>query len=456
MQKPTDILGLIGNTPIVELKQLDTGLCRLFVKLENQNPGGSIKDRIALSMINYAQKSGRLKPGSTVIEATAGNTGLGLALVCGQRQLRLLLVIPDKMSREKIANLKALGAEVVITRSDVIKGHPDYYHDLAARLAADYPNSHYIDQFNNPANPLAHQTTTGPEIWSQLNSDVDAIVCGVGTGGTIGGLTKFFSVVKPDLEFVIADPVGSIVTHYVETGIQLTESGSWLVEGIGEDFIPPLADLSMVRRAFSIPDRESLHTARGLLEKEGILAGSSTGTLLAAALRYCREQKVPKKVLTFVCDSGNKYLSKMFDNDWMRDQGFIHEGLQGDLRDLISRRYDNGITSMVESKDTLLTAFSRMRVQGLSHLPVLEGDRILGIVDEFDILSSAHSNPTSFNRPVSDLMTTELVTLLPTASVEALFPIFERGLVAIIEDGGKYLGIITRRDYLNYLRRKFS
>src|SRR5438128_2326462 len=333
------VLGLIGNTPLVELTRLDTGCCRLFVKLESQNPGGSIKDRIALSMIAAAEEDGRLKAGGTVVESTARNTGLGLALVARAKGYSVLLVIPDKMSTEKVLHLKALGAEIRMTRSDVNKGHPEYYQDMAARLAADIPGAFYANQFGNPANPVAHERTTRPEIWAQMEHDVDAVVCGVGSGGTLTGLSRYFSHVSPHTEIVLADPVGSVLAPYIETG-KIGTAGSWVVEGIGEDFIPPIADLSRVAKAYSISDKESLLTARELLRSELILGGSSAGTLVAAALRYCREQSQLKRVVTFVPDTGGKYLSKMYNDFWMVDQGFIELPRYGDLRDLVSRRFD--------------------------------------------------------------------------------------------------------------------
>jgi cystathionine beta-synthase len=315
------ILDLIGNTPMVKLNRFDTGVCNLYLKLEDRNPGGSIKDRIGLSMITSAEKDGLLIPGSVLVEATAGNTGLGLALVAAVKGYRLILIIPDKMSREKILHLQAMGAEVIITRSDVNKGHPEYYQDMAERIARETSNSFYVNQFENNANPLAHETTTGPEIYSQLNGKVDAVVCGIGSSGTMTGLTHYFQRVKPDVELVIADPEGSVINDFITKG-SYGEAGSWKVEGIGEDFIPPIADFSMARKAYTISDNESFATARELLRKEGILAGSSSGTLIAAALRYCREQKKPKNVVSFVCDTGNKYLTKMYDDSWMKEKGF--------------------------------------------------------------------------------------------------------------------------------------
>lgn len=321
MKKADTVLDLIGNTPLLKVRKMNTGKCELFLKLESQNPGGSIKDRIALSMITAAEREGKLRPGATLVEATAGNTGLGLALVAAQKGYKLALVIPDKMSQEKISHLRALGARIVITRSDVEKGHPEYYQELAERIAKETPGSFYVNQFGNPANPEAHEKTTGPEIWEQMEHKVDAVVCGVGSGGTVTGLSRYFARVSPATEFALADPVGSVLAGYVKDRT-LGKAGSWFVEGIGEDFVPPIADLSRVTRAYTIGDAESFAAARELLRAEGVLAGSSSGTLLAAALRYCRESAAPKRVVTIVADSGNKYLSKMFNDNWLADHGF--------------------------------------------------------------------------------------------------------------------------------------
>ena len=453
-KKPPAILSLIGDTPLVEVTQIDTGQCRLFLKLENQNPTGSIKDRIALSMIEAAEREGKLRAGGTVIEATAGNTGLGLALVAGAKGYRVLLVIPDKMSQEKVSHIKALGAEVRIVRSDVTRGHPEYYQDTAARLAEEIPGAFYVNQFGNPANPETHERTTGPEIWEQMRHDVDAVVVGVGSGGTLTGLGRFFNRVKPrrGIEMVLADPTGSVLYEYVKTG-KLVESGSWAVEGIGEDFIPDIADMSLVTEAYEIDDEESFATARELLRREGIFGGSSTGTLLAGALRYCREQTRPKRVVSIVPDTGNKYLSKMYNDFWMTEQGFIHRQPHGDLKDLISHRYEAGEVITVGPGDTLLTAFKRMQQADVSQLPVLdENGRAVGILDESDLLVKVHRDSTHFNDQVSTAMTDNLETVPPQAKIADLLGVFDRGRVAIVMEGDKFLGIITRTDLLSYLR----
>ncbi len=450
--KPPAILSLIGHTPLVEITRIDTGPCQLFVKLENQNPTGSIKDRVALAMVETAEREGRLQPGGTIIEATAGNTGLGLALIAGAKGYRIILVIPDKMSQEKIAHVRALGAEVRLTRSDVTRGHPEYYQDVAAKLTEEIPGSFYVNQFGNPANPLAHETGTGPEIWEQMEHDVDAVVIGVGSGGTLTGLGRFFKKVQPDLDLVLADPTGSILYEWVKTG-KMEKAGSWAVEGIGEDFIPDIAEMKYVTQAYEIDDTESFAVVRELLAREGILAGSSTGTLLAGALRYCREQTEKKRVVTFICDTGNKYLSKMFNDFWMAEQGFVQRPTQGDLSDLISRRAEKGEVISVGPNDTLLTAFKRMRSADVSQLPVLNGDnRAVGIIDESDLLVKVHGEPGKFNDQVKTAMTDRLETLSPAAKIPDLLGVFDRGRVAIVMEGDNFLGLITRTDLLSYLR----
>lgn len=442
---------MIGNTPLLEVTHLDTGLCKLFLKLECNNPGGSIKDRVGLFMITQAEKEGKLKPGFTIIEATAGNTGIGLALVASQRGYPLILVIPDKMSQEKINHLRALGAKIVMTRSDVEKGHPEYYQDLAEKIARETPNSFYANQFNNPANPLAHEMTTAPEIWEQMGHKVDAVVCGVGSGGTLTGMSRFFSKVSPNTELVLADPQGSILADYVKKGT-LGTAGSWFVEGIGEDFIPSITDLSRTKNAYSINDQESFSTCRELLAKEGVLAGSSTGTLLAAALRYCRESKTAKRVVTLVCDTGNKYLSKMYNNYWLMDHGLLPGNKYHDLRDLVTRTQETNSITSIHPDDTLLVAHSRMRIYEYSQLPVIEDNNVIGVIDEFDLLSAIHSGK-GFEEKVRTVMAHNLVKIQSDKKASDIFNILEKGMVVLLFHKDAFFGMITRTDLLNYLRK---
>jgi len=447
-----NILETIGNTPIVELTHTDTGVCQLFLKLENQNPGGSIKDRVGLSMITDAEKNGSLKPGGTIIEATAGNTGIGLALIARMKGYKIKLVIPDKMSQEKINHLRALGAEVILTRSDVGKGHPEYYQDLALKIAAE-TGAFYANQFENQSNPYAHETTTGPEIWEQLDHDVDALVVGVGSSGTITGLTRYFKKVAPETEFVLADPEGSILADYINKGILRTDVGSWLVEGIGEDFIPAIADFSLTKKAYSISDRESFDTVRNLLRDEGILAGSSSGTLIAAAIRFCREQKEPKKVVTFVCDSGNKYLSKMYNDYWLLDQGFGDKQAFGDLRDVISRRFEDNAIVFTTPQEKIKKVYADMKLYGFSQLPVIDGGKVVGLIDESDVLLALYSKEFSVDDRAENIMTKKLVTIGYRASREELKNVLDQGLVALVnDDDGLFIGLITRIDFINFIR----
>ena len=448
----SNVLDMVGKTPMLEVTRLDTGKCRLFLKLELMNPGGSIKDRIGISMIEEAEKRGDIKPGDTIVEATAGNTGLGLALVAAQKGYKLVLVLPDKMSQEKIFNLRAMGAEVVLTRSDVGKGHPEYYQDLG-RSIADEKGAYFINQFGNPDNPLAHELTTGPEILEQMDGDLDAIVLGVGSSGTVSGLGKFLAENAPGVDLILADPVGSVLADLINKG-QLGESGSWLVEGIGEDFIPDIANFDQVKKAYAISDDESFATARELLRKEGLLAGSSTGTLLSAALKYCREQTEPKNVVTFACDTGNKYLSKLFNDFWMEDQGFIQRKTYGDLRDLSGRLHGERATITVGPTDVITTAHNRLRNAGFSQLPVMDSGELVGIITEDAIMQFVYGHPDLLNANVEDAMESAFIKLDKGESINNLVAMLSVQPYAAILDDDEFLGLITRSDVLNYLRRQ--
>ena len=450
------LLDLIGNTPILKLKSLDTGPCDLFVKLESGNPGGSIKDRIGLSIIEEAEASGDLQPGGTIIEATAGNTGLGLALIAALKGYKIILVIPDKMSREKILHLEGLGAEIILTRSDVPEGHPEYYQDLARKIASETPGSFLADQFSNPANPLAHRTTTAPEIWEQMKGDVDAVVAGVGSGGTLTGLAQFFKSKNPDISMVAADPEGSVVADAILTGKYKYEGGSCLVEVVGEDFIPNNFDLSLMDDAEIVTDKEAFEVLQVLLKEEGILGGSSSGTLVAAAAKWCRKQTEPKNVVTFICDTGNKYLSKAFNKSWLHDNNLLESEKFGDLRDLISRRADQGEMITVAPSDSLLVAYNRMRASDISQLPVIKEGDLLGIIDEEDVLISVSKNQGTFSDEVERHMIQQLDVLQYNSSEEELIGILSEGKVAIIYSEDTFIGFITKVDLINYYRNRLN
>ncbi|MCI0363793.1 MAG: pyridoxal-phosphate dependent enzyme [Phycisphaerales bacterium] len=452
-----NVLEMIGATPMLELRKMDAGKCRLFVKMESANPGNSIKDRIAVSMVEQAERDGRLVPGKGhIIEATAGNTGIALALVAGQKGYKLTVVMPDKMSSEKISHLRAMGAQVRLTRSDVEKGHPEYYQDMAERLARETPNSLYVNQFGNKANPKAHYETTGPEIWRQMEGEVDAFVAGVGSGGTMTGVGQYLRERNPKVELILADPAGSVLAPLINCG-QKVPAGSWLVEGMGEDFVPEILNLDQINRGITISDGESFTTARELLKEEGILVGSSTGCLVAAALRYCREQKQPKRVVSLVCDHGAKYLSKMFNDFWMIDNGFIERETFGDLRDLIARRHLAREDYTLKPATPLAQAVKSMHMYDVSQMAVVdENDRVIGIIDESDVLLALTHDGDQVNRPVSDFMTRRLETIKPTASVNDLMPIFRADRVAIVADENHFYGLITKIDLITYLRKRLK
>ena len=455
MKVYSNILDMVGQTPMLEVNHLDTGKCRLFLKLELMNPAGSIKDRIGVSMIEEAEKRGDLKPGDTIVEATAGNTGLGLALAAAQKKYPLILVLPDKMSQEKIFNLRAMGAEVVLTRSDVAKGHPEYYQDLGESIAKE-KGAYFINQFGNSDNPLAHEEGTAPEILSQMEGDLDAIVIGVGSSGTVTGVSKYLAENAPEVDIILADPVGSILADYINEGELKEKNASWLVEGIGEDFLPSISDFSRVKKAYAISDKESFSAARELLKNEGLLAGSSSGTLIAAALKYCKEQTKAKNVVTFACDTGNKYLSKCFNDFWLEDQGFIEREAHGDLRDLIGRLHNERATVVVGPNDVLTPAHNRLRNAGFSQLPVIDNNKLVGILTEDTIIRFVFGKPEMMNRSVSDAMETAFIKLDKETTIENLVALLHVQPYAAVMDDDIFLGLITRSDVLNYLRKKLS
>jgi len=333
-------------------------------------------------------------------------------------------------------------------------GHPEYYTDMAERLAQQIPGGFYVNQFANDANSLAHFQTTGPEIWEQMDHKVDAFVAGIGSGGTITGIGQYLKSVGSEAKIILADPVGSTLAGIVNDGVPGPE-GSYTVEGIGQNFVPDTANMDLIDTAYSIPDAEAIATVRELLLKEGILAGSSSGTLIASALRWCREQTEPKRVVTFVCDTGAKYLSKVYNDAWLADQGLGDQPLHGDLSDLISRKYEKGDVVVAGPDDTLDTAFKRMRGADVSQLPIIQDGRLVGILDESDIVHVMNTDEITrqerFKKPVGTVMTRDLDTVQVGESLDALIPLFDRDRVAIVLDGETFVGLITRTDLINHL-----
>jgi cystathionine beta-synthase len=325
---------------------------------------------------------------------------------------------------------------------------------MAEALAKKTPNSLYVNQFGNKANPKAHYEATGPEIWEQMDGRIDAFIAGVGSGGTMTGVGRYLREKNPNVELILADPSGSILAPLINCGEHI-KPGSWLVEGMGEDFVPDILDINIVNRGITVTDGESFHTARELLKKEGVLVGSSTGCLVAAALKYCREQKTPKRVVSLVCDNGAKYLSKMFNDFWMMDNGFMERESFGDLRDLIARRHLSREDFTLKPTTPLIQAVKSMRLYDVSQMAVVdEHDHVIGIIDESDILIALTHDGGQMTRPVSDFMTRRLETIAPTATVNDLLPIFRADRVAIVADSQHFYGLITKIDLINYLRKQ--
>jgi cystathionine beta-synthase len=451
-----NILGTIGQTPLVRLNRVARGLqCTLAAKVEFFNPGGSVKDRIALNIIEAAEREGRLKPGGTVVEATSGNTGLGLAIVCAIKGYKSVFVMPDKMSGEKIRLLRAYGSKVVITPTAVAPDDPRSYYKVADRIVEETPNSILANQYHNPENPASHYQTTGPEIWRQTAGQVTDVIIGMGTGGTITGVGRYLKEQNPKIRIVGVDPAGSLLyeTHKLGRVPDDPHPKTYKTEGIGEDFLPTALDLSVVDEVLQVGDKETFLTTRRLVREEGIFCGGSSGTAVAAALRYCRQLGPERLVVVILPDSGSRYLSKVFDDDWMRENGFLESAWAGataadvlamkDLRELYSARPDDRVNAVVRV----------LKDHDISQMPVLAGDgAFLGLVNEVDLLNHLVLGPTpSPDDTIAGLVRTDVATLGPDAPLEALMSVFVNRQVAVVMDNGRVSGILTKIDILDYL-----
>ena len=398
-----NILEMIGNTPMLEITRIDTGRCRLFVKMESMNPGNSIKDRIAVTMVEDAEKSGKLKKGGRIVEATAGNTGLALALVAGQKGYRLTVVVPDKMSDEKISHLRAMGAEVVLTRSDVAKGHPEYYQDVAEKIARDDPDAFYVNQFANEANPRAHYESTGPEIWEQTEGRVDHLLVGVGTGGTLCGTGRYLKEKKPSVKVWGIDTYGSVFKKYKETGIfDKNEIYPYVTEGIGEDFLPQNVDFDVVDHFEKVTDRDAAIYTREIVRQEGIWAGNSAGSAIAGLLQLKDRFRAGETVVVIFHDHGTRYLGKMFNPAWMRMMGY--ETVEGPTaRDLVRNKRVAGLVSL-EVDATVDHAILCMGENDFSQIPIVQNGRVVGSLSESRVYAEMIKDPAIRKEPVKTIM----------------------------------------------------
>jgi cystathionine beta-synthase len=444
------VLGLIGHTPLIKLERLNKGVKPLILaKMENLNPGFSVKDRIGVSMIEAAEREGTLKPGGTIVEATSGNTGIGLAIAAAVKGYKCIFVMTDKASVEKARYLKALGADVVITPVSAKPGTADHYVSTARRIAAETPNSFYPDQYSHPANPEAHYRTTGPELWEQTEGRITHFVSGIGTGGTISGTGKFLKEKDPNIKVIGADPFGSIYKTYKDTG-KIPETTPYLVEGIGQEVLPANAQLQYVDEVINITDRESFETARQLGRVEGIFCGGSTGTNCAAALRVARDADDSAVIVFIVCDTGEHYLSKFHSDEWMKEKRLLEPqkitaGLIGETKGKAAPRE----LVALAPDDLVAAALAKMNEMGLTQIPVLEDGKPVGSLRENHLLSKVFNNRDLLEEPVSKVMDKSF----PTVDVDDDINVVSRKLrshpAVLIEEYGRITGIITRHDVLD-------
>lgn len=445
-----NVLGLIGHTPLVKLNSLSKGLKPLVLaKMENLNPGFSVKDRIGISMIEAAEREGKLKPGGTIVEATSGNTGIGLAIAASVKGYKCIFVMTDKASVEKSRYLKALGADVVITPVSAKPGTRDHYVSTARRIAAETPNSFYPDQYSHPANPEAHYRTTGPEIWEQTEGKLTHFVAGIGTGGTISGTARYLKEKNPDIRIVGADPFGSIYKTYKETG-EIPETTPYLVEGIGQEVLPANAHMQLVDEVMNITDQESFETARQLGRLEGIFCGGSSGTNCAAALRIAKDLDENAVIVFIIADTGEHYLTKFHSDEWMKEKRLLEPqkitaGLISETKGARSPEF----LVVMAPDDRVADALAKMNELGLTQIPVLQDGKSIGSLRENHLLTKVLNDRDLLEAPVSKVMDKGF----PTVDVDADVNVVTRKLrshpAVLIEEYGRITGIITRHDVLD-------
>ena len=449
-----NIVETIGHTPLVRLGRVAGKVPPLVLgKLESFNPGGSVKDRIGLSMIEAAEQAGHLKPNGTIVECTSGNTGVGLALVAAIKGYHCVFCMPDKVAREKVNLLKAYGAEVILSPTAVPPDSPESYYSVAKRVARERPGAFLMNQYENPANPSAHYQATGPELWEQTGGTIDVFVASMGTGGTITGMARFLKEKNPKIRIVGADPVGSILREYFYTG-KIGEAQTYKVEGIGEDFIPGVYDFSLIDEVLSITDRESLNMARRLAREEGILCGGSAGTALVAALKVARDLSSDQLVVVMLPDSGERYLTKVHSDEWMRENRLLdpERTLVSDV--LESKPGADGVPAFLslDKEESVRQAVHLVRTYDVSQIPVLSGDEVVGTLFDADLLKMVLEDASTLERPVREIMAKPLPILDRDAPIsEVTRRLAQRNPAVLVRDRGRVIGILSRYDILEFI-----
>ncbi|MBA2665376.1 MAG: cystathionine beta-synthase [Bradymonadaceae bacterium] len=449
MKAAENILEVIGNTPLVRSHSLAKHVkANVYLKLEYLNPGSSVKDRPALQIIEDAEASGQLLPGGTIVEATSGNTGMGLALGAAVKGYKCIFVMPDKMSDEKIKALRAFGARVVVCPTAVEPDDPRSYYSVAARLAQETPGAFLANQYHNPSNPKAHYLKTGPELWEQTDGEIDVFVSTMGTGGTISGTARYLKEKNPNIKIVGIDPVGSIYYDFFKTG-KMTEANSYLVEGFGEDILPSTMNFEFVDEVVRVTDRECFLATRRLVREEGIFAGGSSGGAVAGAIKYAERIDRKLNIVVLLPDSAARYLSKIFDDDWMRENGFLDEDWGGGtVATLLTKKPKRIFSTELGAK--VSDVISLMKDHGISQLPVLDEGRVVGIINETDVLNHLLENGGR-DEKIDDLVETQFAIVEPSNRIGLIGQFFRQNKIVIVIDGKKLVGIITKIDFIDYV-----
>ncbi len=450
MEFKNSIIEQIGNTPLIKLNKINKGLKpQIFAKLESANPGGSVKDRIGYNMIADAEEKGILKPGGTIIEATSGNTGIGLAITAAVKDYKCIFVVTSKVSDEKINYLKALGSEVIVVSNLADPEDDEYYVNVAKRLNKEIPNSFFAYQYSNPSNPEIHYKTTGPEIWRQTDGKITHFVSSIGTGGTISGTGRFLKEKNPDIQVIGADPLGSIFKHYKETG-EIIKGTPYLVEGIGQDCLPENVHFQYIDKIINISDKDSFAAARRLTKEEGIFCGGSTGTIVHVALDISKGLSKDDVVVFIVCDTGERYLSKLHNEDWLRSNKMLDTELRT-LRDISDRKKSLGIEEIVSIKedDKVKDVLELITKTGYTHIPVLRGRQSVGSIREGRLLSKLVDKPTLYNNSIKDVMEESFPILDAKTEISEVKKILKENAAVLVSDFGLVTDIITRYDLIN-------